>query len=318
MKKYITGFTALIISLLFVLVDCGQAFASNGTTVGGPSLSKYFYVETGEMNGIRTHGVEYINEVKFWKAVDTFIDVRMADGRINTHDYWHVWRRKLWLKADGSLEYGYDEHNIFCVLNVKDSAIVYENGWIRFKSQSTGQFVAFDSMIEDNGDGGANPVMKMQSFDAASPGYYVVPSNGTYTTYQVPKKMDLQTKYDPNNPPAYALPGYNDPNDSTTAPPDPTDPTDPNNPGMPVRPTPPENSWDLLGWLKYLVEWVVYIFDTLVWLIAQMAGKIGDLIAQGDGMVTVLTSFFSFLPPEITTLLGLGIITAIILTVFRK
>lgn len=94
---------------------------------------------------------------------------------------------------------------------------------------------------------------------------------------------------------------------------------DPNDPERQITPpSPPQNSWDVVGWLRYIVEWLIYIVDSVTWVLSQIGGMISNLFNESTGFIELLRRVFSFLPPEVTTLIAIGMGLAVLLRVFGR
>lgn len=95
-------------------------------------------------------------------------------------------------------------------------------------------------------------------------------------------------------------------------------PLNPDDDGLPEMPKPPDDNWDVVGWLKYLLDWVLYIFQ----IFAYVLRRIGTAISEGFGAVTgltgALTAYFSWLPPEVVTLIIMGVCAAIITAIVKR
>lgn len=92
----------------------------------------------------------------------------------------------------------------------------------------------------------------------------------------------------------------------------------PADPTLPQTPKPPDGAWDVVGWLKYILDWILYIVNAVGYLLNRLGTIIASLFGQANGLTSTLTSIFSFLPPEVTSLLVMGIILSILLRVFGK
>lgn len=84
------------------------------------------------------------------------------------------------------------------------------------------------------------------------------------------------------------------------------------------QPTPPDNAWDLIGWVKYISEWIVYIVKITIGMLASFGQSVADLMGQVNGFVQVLSSFFAFMPVQIGSLFGIGVTLVIILAVLKR
>lgn len=89
-------------------------------------------------------------------------------------------------------------------------------------------------------------------------------------------------------------------------------------PELPTPPQAPDNAWDVGGWLKYITDWIIFVYDIVIYMFRFFGTKIGQLVEGTEGFTLILASFFSFLPPEITALLTLGIVVVILLRIFGR
>jgi len=87
---------------------------------------------------------------------------------------------------------------------------------------------------------------------------------------------------------------------------------------MPHTPTKPDNNWDLVGWFKYGIDWIIYLVESVVWLLASMGGLIQTVWTSSSGFIAMLGGIFSFMPKEVTALMVLGMGLAVILRVFGR
>lgn len=99
---------------------------------------------------------------------------------------------------------------------------------------------------------------------------------------------------------------------------DPTDNGMPEDMDGPTMPQPPDNSWDLLGWVKYLFEWLIYIVDSAIWVLQKMGNTIAGVFTASDGFIKTLSTFFNFLPNEVIAVMVVGMAAAVLLRIFGR
>lgn len=311
-KKVALILTPLI--LFLTIFSNYQTFASSTTPIGGPSLSKFFYVEPKEY--VQFNKPRQLTDEEYWKKIDAFLTTQFSQTQ---YEYHHVFVRRLYFE-NGLLVNGADGH-VLMRLNISQypgakpsrvETVPMREGRIFF-DQPNGTRVPYETLTGIEND----PYWLTLEGGTSGQGVilYQNESIGDITVFSVFKK---DSSYDPYKPPAYAYPGLTEPNAGQ----------DLNNPpagtpgpgtsvALPTRPDPPDDNWDLLGWFKYLIDWLVYVFDTFIYLLGQLGTKIGELISSSDGMVNMLKSFFNFMPDEIITLMAVGIIVSIILRIFK-
>lgn len=68
--------------------------------------------------------------------------------------------------------------------------------------------------------------------------------------------------------------------------------------GTPSSPQPP-TGWNLFAWLKYLMDWIVYLILSFVFLLGVMASYIGDIAEITVPIRNFLIAFFQTVPKEV-------------------
>lgn len=309
-KKYISGVMVALIAILSLFGSGDTSFAAS--PVGGPSLSKYWFVEDGELPNEIKQANSPVTDAEMWKVIDDFFTPRLTR---TDRDYYHIFMRTTRYDDKGDKADAYDIHQFVNVSSESKTSPIVESSVLRFKN-SLGQPFPFE-VLQVNKIGNSFSTELKWDPRTVDQGLSVQ-TQGSIYTITVFEKMNPNTIYDPNKPPAYGMPGMTDPMEAGSGgtSPNPGNPSNPNS--APTRPTPPESNWDIIGWLKYLGEWFVYVWDTFVWLVGQLGSKIGELISSSDGLINLLKNFFSWMPAEITTLMGVGIIVSIILMIFKR
>lgn len=97
-----------------------------------------------------------------------------------------------------------------------------------------------------------------------------------------------------------------------------TDPSNPSDDDAPRPPTPPEDAWDIVGWVKYIVEYLMYIMATVGWIFMKVGKTIGSIFTQSSGFIKTLSEFFSWLPSELVVVLVAGLSVAVLLRIFGR
>lgn len=92
----------------------------------------------------------------------------------------------------------------------------------------------------------------------------------------------------------------------------------PSNPQEPQKPSAPDSNWDVIGWVKYIADWIIYVFSVVGWVFSKIGTTIGSIFSSSSGFIKMITSFFSFLPPEVVTVMAAGMSVAVILRIFGR
>lgn len=247
------------------------------------------------------------DEATHMNAIDEFLLQQMTTYR-SQYDFYAIFVRRLDFDNQGNKVGGMDSMKF---VRVQKGAIFKRNGGrIKFTVNGT--------------DSPYNNLYHVSSVDSVV--YKWGSAIGTGTTgisvYEtdnvkfitVPIKIDWNSRYDPNDPPPYAVPDYSSPYDGVPV----VTPGTPTDPNFPVQPQPPDNSWDLIGWIKYIVDWIVYLVKCLVYFIKALATAIGDVFTGSASLISALGQVFSFLPNQITAILTLGVLALIVVGIVRK
>lgn len=318
-KKLMPGVMVALIVLISLLGSGGQAFAATG----GTSLSKWVYAEHGELdhNGLIAYGTTPfptgVTEQSIWKGVDNLLNVIAgAGGNLYTGSQsviWHVFERHVMydIKNGAKVIGGYDNHYIVAVPKSANATPIREEGRLYFKNTAGNrvpyEYLGFKNSLESGEFG----------FTAANPPNGILmgstPEHGITTVFEI-----MTMPYDPASPPAYAIPGNTEYNSSFPNDPDPNNPTNPTDPNFPVQPTPPDNNWDLIGWIKYIVDWLIYLVKCFVYFLKSFGTAIADVVNGSASLISAMTDFFAFLPNQVTTIIGMGIVAMIIVGVVKR
>jgi hypothetical protein len=281
----------------------GQAFAATG----GSSLSSWFYAETGESGfGRGTGTAEQITATE-WQALDSFFATDVP-ANIATFDYYHVFDRRTYYSG-GSVTGGYDLHFLVRVNKSYNAKPQRADERLVFLNASLDK-VPYQYLMYTKVHVNFNIPPAWESLSANQGLYFLnTADQGDITIFE---KVTATTRYDPANPPGYSQPGYSEPDQP------PENPNGPTDPDFPVQPTPPDNNWDLIGWLKYLVDWVIYLVKCFVYFIKSFGTAIADVVAGSSSLITAMTDFFAFLPNQVTTIIGMGIVAMIIVGIVKR
>lgn len=304
-KKLSSGVMVALIAILSLFGSVDTSFAA--TAVGGSSQSKYFYAEPDEFLAFDYVDPTVQTSQQYWAAVDYAI----SNTYNSQYDYHHVFVRRLLFK-DGTYIRGEDSHLIMRVSN---------------KDYPNAEPIRADGRIFfDQANGTRVPYEYLRNTSTKFTGEWLSVAGGTsgqgYPLYQtaeigdvtVFEKFNIDTRYDPYNPPAYAHPDLSKPDPGK----DITKPLPSGDPDFPVQPTPPDNNWDLIGWLKYLVEWLIYIVKCFVYFLKSFGSAIGDVVTGSASLISAMTDFFAFLPNQVTTIIGMGILAMIIVGIVKR
>lgn len=305
-KKLSSGVMIALIAILSLFGSVGTSFAAQ--TVAGPSYSKWIYAEMDETLNFETVVWSYISREFLWSSIDTLVTSSMTYD--TTYDYWHVFVRRSRYKDALKVD-SYDTHLIYRVLKEYNAEPMRIDGRVKWKKPD-GTYVAHQHLQIN-----ADTVLHLK--------WSSIPYDGGFPLYQdenisditIFERMALNKPFDPLNPPGYAVIGMNDPNNIT---PDPNapNPSNPDDPDFPKQPTPPDNNWDLIGWLKYLVEWLIYIVKCFVYFLKSFGSAIGDVVTGSASLISAMSDFFAFLPNQVTTIIGMGILAMIIVGIVKR
>lgn len=89
-------------------------------------------------------------------------------------------------------------------------------------------------------------------------------------------------------------------------------------PTKPPTPKPPTSKWNPFSWLKYLLDWFVWLIVILVYFLTESVARLAELNSLTSGLKAVLVSFFTTIPPPLMTLITLAILLAIIAALVKR
>jgi len=306
-RKLTSGVMVALIAILSFFGTGGQAFAAS--SVGGPSLSKWVYGETDEL--LHQAPVMFgMPEIEIWKAIDQGIEEGLSNPNL---DVYHIFQRVSVYGLSSELTGAYDAHDFVTVEKIHNAKPVRFQGSLYFENPS-GSTVPYSSLRIYNKTATALGPAGIDWDKYTYPRGLGMPSltkNGKFVVTVIDK---ITSPYDPNKPPSYALPGYNQPTQPST-PPGGGNGVDPD---FPVQPTPPDNNWDLIGWIKYIVDWLVYLVKCFVYFLKSFGTAVSDVVTGSASLISALKDFFAFLPNQITTVVGMGIVAMIIVGVVKR
>ncbi|MNZ31555.1 hypothetical protein D3C78_488580 [compost metagenome] len=320
-RKLSSGVMVALIAILSLFGSGEQAFAANA--VGGPSLSTLVYAEVPELWGIDRYGNKMaatslmngateFSEAEHWKAIDLYLSPLLYDA---SYKYFHVFIRRTFYDTSGDATHAYDAH-MFYRSPVSDSPkVVRNNGKLKLINEVTGKDIAYEHLTNYRFRKTEVP-LPTYKWDWYSAGLGMsTPNNDTEGNTTVIETMTSSTRYDPKKPPAYGVPGYTDPNYNAG---NPGNPGNPDDPDFPSQPTPPDNNWDLIGWLRYIVEWLIYLVKCFVYFLKSFGTAIADVVTGSASLISAMSDFFAFLPNQVTTIIGMGIVAMIIVGIVKR
>lgn len=85
-----------------------------------------------------------------------------------------------------------------------------------------------------------------------------------------------------------------------------------------TRPVAPEESWDLLGWVKYFAQWLLYIVASIGYVFVSAGAGLGSLVSSSASFIDMLAEYFSFLPTEWVVVITLGMTLGVLLKIFKR
>lgn len=311
LKKISFLFIALIITLSLPLTTSIHASG----VVDNSSMSNWFFVEPSELpsNSSLKNSIAKTDSEN-WAHVDPFIELSKNDPN---YDTWHVFIREIY-EYNGGV--GAQDWHVFARVKKEYKAEPTRvNGRLTFQNDY-GKNVSHEYLRWDGNNEPNNPNFKVKyvwsNIVADSGQGVLIPnaaSNKAVTFYE-----KIIKPYDPNNPPGYAHPDYRNPDDGGYTKPPVTENKPPVDPDYPVQPTPPDNNWDLIGWVKYLFEWFIYVIKTVVYVVKGFGTAIADVFKGAGSLIEVFSQFFSFLPNQIVTVMLMGIMALIIAGLVRR
>lgn len=306
-RKLLPGVMVALIVILSLFGSVGTSFAANA--VGGPSLSKWVYAEKGEMVH-QTAGTDMnLTEEQLWAGIDTFLDGYIFAS--STFDIWHIFSRNTFYTTDGGISGSRDIHYFAKVPKSANAKWLRQGGKIYFQNQKTFDLVPYQYIT-------LTKTQAPQWVTLTPTGQGISAVNSALEGNTVVFEL-MSTQYDPKNPPPYGVPGNTDSNSSfpdvpigggggTTNP----------DPNFPSQPTPPDNNWDLIGWVKYIVDWLIYLVKCFVYFLKSFGTAIADVVTGSASLISAMTDFFAFLPNQVTTIIGMGIVAMIIVGVVKR
>lgn len=312
-RKLSLGVMVTLIVILSLFGSSGQVFAA-----AKPSLSKYIWVEPDELVMSGTWTTEEI--VVAGQQMDSIITAHLS-GMGDQYVLWDVFCRTYYYNSTGLITKAVDDHTVFRVAKYDSQKNLLDlkpvrDGYLYFRD-SSGKNYSYEIMSY-------KPFERPFSWFWAK---YNPPTSGvTYRNDSSVGQITMFTKItgaviDPKNPPPYAQDGYSDPNDvfpdgSVHVPPG-GGTTNPD-PNFPTQPTPPDNNWDLIGWLKYLVDWLIYLVKCFVYFLKSFGTAIKDVVTGSASLISAMTDFFAFLPNQVTTIIGMGLVAMIIVGIVKR
>lgn len=95
-------------------------------------------------------------------------------------------------------------------------------------------------------------------------------------------------------------------------------PDPPVTPKPPTKPQTPKDRWDVFKWLKYLVDWFVWIILILLFFLTNAYDYLVYLNAETAGLRNFVVGVFSTLPPPVIAIFGLAIFLSILAAYLRR
>ena len=312
-RKLSSGVMVALIVILSLFGSGGQVSAA-----AQPSLSKYIWIEPDEI--LISGTWSYEEKVLAGQQWDSIITSHLS-AMGNKYVLWDVFVRTYTYNDVGKITLAQDQHALFRVakydsannlLNLKP----VRDGYLYFRD-GAGTSYSYEILTYE-------PFKKPLSMSWSK---YNPPSSGvSYRNDSTIGQITMFTKItgaviDPKNPPAYAQDGYSDPydvfpDDSVHVPPG-GGTTNPD-PDFPTQPKPPDNNWDLIGWLKYLVDWLIYLVKCFVYFLKSFGTAIKDVVTGSASLISAMTDFFAFLPNQVTTIMGMGLVAMIIVGIVKR
>jgi hypothetical protein len=92
--------------------------------------------------------------------------------------------------------------------------------------------------------------------------------------------------------------------------------------GLGDPPVPPESGTDIVGWVKYIFDYIIYLITYLVTgigtIFSSILEVIGTMITSISNIGSFMQQLFGFLPPQLVNLLVLGVLCTVIISVIRS
>lgn len=83
-------------------------------------------------------------------------------------------------------------------------------------------------------------------------------------------------------------------------------------------PSTPMGKWNPFTWLKFLIDWFVWLIVFIGYLIGELITRLTDLNEMTSGFRDMLKAFFETIPTEMLMLFTMGLILAILTGVLRR
>jgi hypothetical protein len=91
--------------------------------------------------------------------------------------------------------------------------------------------------------------------------------------------------------------------------------------GFGTPPTPPASGIDLIGWIKFIFDYIIYLITYLVTgvgtIFSSLIAVITSLLSSIGNIGTLMQQLFSFMPPQLVNTLVLGVMCTVIISVIR-
>jgi hypothetical protein len=92
--------------------------------------------------------------------------------------------------------------------------------------------------------------------------------------------------------------------------------------GLGDAPTPPESGTDIVGWVKYIFDYIIYLITYLVTgigtIFSSILEVIGTMVSSIGNIGSFMQQLFGFLPPQLVNYLIIGVLCTVIISVIRS